>query len=97
MDLGSTSRRQEAGTVWMAIHRPQRKHPLCVNSAFVGKTPTDNWLLEGSGGYPWNGVGMVAVGGSGEKRVTTGVPTADDGWSSRATTGSAPSRATSRA
>ncbi len=97
MDPGSTSHGQEAGPVWMAIHRPQRKHPLCVTSAFIGKTPADNWLLQGSGGDPWNGVGMVGVGGSDEKRVTTGVPTVDDGWSGRATAGSAPSTTNSRA
>jgi hypothetical protein len=97
MDTGSTTRQHEGSPVWMAVHRAQRKQPLGFHPVFVGKTATDNWLLQGPGGDPWNGVGMVAVGGSGQERVTSRRSAGEDGWSSRATAGWAPSATNGRA
>ena len=96
MDTTSTARQHEGSPVWMAVHRPQQSQPVRFNASFLGKTSTDNWLLQGPGGDPWNEVGMVAVGGSSQERDTPRPSAGDDGWSSRATAGSSMSTTNGR-
>ena len=75
-------------TVWVAVNRPYVGQPGSGSSSFIGNRPIDNWLLGGSGGDPWNGVGMVAVPVGGAAPRAGRQTGASNGWSARATAGS---------
>ena len=81
---GSTA----APKVWVAVNRPYVGQPGSGSSNFIGSRPIDNWFLGGSGGDPWNAVGMVTVPVGGiAPRVGLQTGASND-WSSRAAAGS---------